>query len=277
MKRQALSFAVVLALAACSSGQPSATPSTTPPDCRPGTLQTKTAGTLTWATDRRAEAPWVVGDPALGQGFEAAVASAVTERLGFTQDQTTWIDGAFDAILAPGPKDFDIALDQIAITPERGTTVDFSPAYYDVRHVVIALDRSSVATADLAGLRTAKIGALKNSAALAALTTKIAPATGPVVFNSSNEAKLALIGGEIDALVVSLPNGYHLTTVELKASRIVGSLPQSTAEPERFGMALQLGSPLTPCVAQAVEELRRDGTLEKLEATWLANTAAPPL
>ena len=46
--------------------------------------------------------------------------------------------------------------------------------------------------------------------------------------------------------------------------------------PEQFGIVLDKGSPLTPCVTQAVDQLRSDGTLTALEKQWLAQVAGAP-
>ncbi len=40
---------------------------------------------------------------------------------------------------------------------------------------------------------------------------------------------------------------------------------------------LDKGSPLTSCVSQAVDALRSDGTLKKLQTQWLAGVAGAPV
>lgn len=42
-----------------------------------------------------------------------------------------WVRTAFDAAIAPGPKDFDFNLQQYTITEERQQAVDFSEGYYN--------------------------------------------------------------------------------------------------------------------------------------------------
>jgi polar amino acid transport system substrate-binding protein len=42
-------------------------------------------------------------------------------------------------------------------------------------------------------------------------------------------------------------------------------------------MVLDKGSALTTCVSQAVDALRADGTLDKLEQQWLTSTAGAPV
>ena len=58
---------------------------------------------------------------------------------------------------------------------------------------------------------------------------------------------------------------------------IVGQLPDSADQKEQLGLLLAKDSPLTQCVTGAVDALREDGTLAKLETEWLANQGAPVL
>ena len=94
-------------------------------DCAMG--RTLTDGKLTVATGNPAYFPWVIDDaPESKQGFEAAVAYAVAERMGFGDDQVVWVRSSFDQAIQPGAKDFDFNLQQYSITEEREEIVDFS-------------------------------------------------------------------------------------------------------------------------------------------------------
>jgi polar amino acid transport system substrate-binding protein len=79
-----------LAVAACAPESPSegtgaSTGSSNENACSPSDLATLEPETLTIATDEPAYEPWVVGDaPESGEGFEAAVAYAVAEELGYS-------------------------------------------------------------------------------------------------------------------------------------------------------------------------------------------------
>ena len=236
---------------------------------------------MTWGTRDPASAPWVIGgSPKGGEGFEAAVAAEVTRRLGFGPEATAWVAVTWDAILAPGSKTFDIAFDQIVITPERGTVVDFSAPYYAVRQAVVVLEANpatrSVRT--LSDLRSLRLGARQGSAAMLAITSLVAPTTSPSTYPPGSDAGVdALRRGQIDGLVVDMPMAYFLTTVALADARIAGTLPQASDEPDQFGLVLEQHSPLTPCVDDVVAAMRQDGTLDALERTWLANENAPDL
>jgi polar amino acid transport system substrate-binding protein len=261
-----------LALAACSTGAtPSATPSATE-------LQTLTAGKLTIGTGNPAYEPWVVGDaPESGEGYEAAVAYAVADKLGFAKSDVVWVRTTFDEAIAPGAKNFDFNLQQYSITDERKANVDFSSPYYSTTQTVITIAGSKAdGVTTIAGLKDLVIGAATGTTSFTAIEDVIQPTGGAQAFNSNDDAVAALKSGQIDALVVDLPTALYLTAVELDGGKIVGQLPGATAG-DQFGLVLDKGSALTKKVSAAVDALRADGTLAKLETKWLADFANAPV
>ncbi len=261
-----------------AGGAPSAAPSAhAAAACAPGGLPTRTPGTLTIGTDQPVYQPWYVDDaPENGQGFEGAVAYAIADRLGYPRDRVTWTRVPFNAAIQPGPKPFDLNLTEFSITEERRQAVDFSAPYYDVKQAVVALGDNPFASAtDLAGLKDARLGAQVGTTSYDAIGATIAPTTPPAVFNTNDDAKLALSNGQVDAIVVDLPTAFYITAAELEGGRIVGQLP-ATGTPEQFGAVLDKGSPLTACVSQAVEQLRAAGTLAALEQQWLTSAGSAP-
>jgi polar amino acid transport system substrate-binding protein len=245
--------------------------------CAPGALSTRTAGTLTIGTDNPAYEPWFSDNkPANGKGFESAVAYNVAERLGYPATKVAWTQVPFNNAIAPGPKAYDVDINQFSITNERKKAVDFSSPYYLVRQTVITTKGSKIAgQTTIAGLADAKLGAQVGTTSLQAITELIKPKQQPQVFNSNDDAKKALQNGTVDGLVVDLPTGVYMTGAELDNGVIVGQLPQ-VGVPEQFGLVLDKDSPLTRCVSKAVDQLRQDGTLAVLEKTWLADTGKAP-
>ena len=245
--------------------------------CPPGGLATKTTGTLTIGTDNPAYEPWFSDNkPANGKGFESAVAYNVAERLGYPATNVKWVQVPFNNAIAPGPKAFDIDLNQYSITDERKQAVDFSSPYYLVRQTVISTKGSKIAgQTTIAGLKDAKLGAQVGTTSLQAINELIKPNNKAQVFNSNDDAKKALQNGTVDGLVVDLPTAFYMTAAELDNGVIVGQLPQ-VGVPEQFGIVLDKSSPLTGCVSKAVDQLRQDGTLAVLEKTWLAGTGGAP-
>ena len=252
--------------------------SSAPPACSPSTLKTYSGGKLTVATDSPAYGPWFSNDkPANGKGFESAVAFAVAKQLGYSADQVTWTVEAFNSAIAPTPKKFDFDINEVSITAARAKAVDFSTGYYDVAQAVVALKGNKYASATtIAGLHGASLGAQKGTTSLDAITGQIKPGTTPKEYPTNNLAVQALKNGQIDGLVVDLPTGLYLTAAELDNATIVGQLAV-TGQPEQFGLVLDKGSSLTPCVSQAVDALRAKGTLAALEKKWLTDTAGAPV
>jgi polar amino acid transport system substrate-binding protein len=275
----ALMFAAVAACAPADEDSPgdtaAASPSANP--CPRGGLDTRTAGKLTVGTDNPAYEPWFVDNkPDNGKGFESAVAYSVAERLGYPASNVTWTQVTFNNAIAPGPKAYDIDINQFSITDERKQAVDFSSPYYLVRQTVITTKGTSIDGATtIAELKNAKLGAQVGTTSLQAINDLIKPGTKAQVFNSNDDAKQALQNGTIDGLVVDLPTAFYMTGAELDDGVIVGQLPQ-VGVPEQFGIVLDKGSPLTRCVSEAVDQLRQDGTLAVLEKTWLAGTNGAP-
>lgn len=247
--------------------------------CAPESLETLEPGTLTIATDEPAFPPWVIDDdPTSGEGFESAVAYAVAEQLGYGDDQVTWTRVPFNAAIQPGPKTFDFDINQFSITDERRQAVDFSSAYYDVSQAVIAVGGSPAAeAASLADLADLRLGAQVGTTSFTAIEQVVQPNVDPSVYNSNEEAKVALENGQIDALVVDLPTAFFITAVELEDGVVVGQLPGGGQTPEQFGLVLDKDSPLTDCVTAAVDKLREDGTLAEIEAEWLTEAADAPV
>ena len=261
------------------SGPSSAATTAAAASCTPTTMNTHKKGVFTFGADQPVYEPWYVkNDPTSGQGFESAVAYATAAKLGYTKAQVKWTRVTFNAVIAPGPKSFDADLDEVSITAVRKKSLDFSSGYYDVTQAVIALKGTKAAAVHtVAGLRSLKLGAQVGTTSYTAITDVIKPSKSPSVFNSNDDAKAALKNGQIDALVVDLPTAFYITSAQLDNGLIVGQLPDGSAAAEQFGMVLDKGSSLTSCVTQAVNALRKDGTLTKLADKWLSQQGAPKL
>jgi polar amino acid transport system substrate-binding protein len=259
-----------------SAGGASAPPSST--SCAKDQLKLHTAGRLTIATDNPVYEPWFKDNkPANGQGFESAVAYAVATQLGFAANEVTWVTASFNSVTAPGAKTFDFDINEVSVTDERKQAVDFSSGYYTVEQAVVTLEGNKIANAkSIADLKGAKLGAQVGTTSYRTITDIIAPTAKPAVFNSNDDAKLALTNGQIDGLVLDLPTASFEANVDLKNGVLVGKF-DTGATPEQFGLVLDKGSALTPCVSAAVDALAANGTLEQLEQQWLKDYLGTPV
>ena len=272
--------ALTALVAACSpQSETSTAPSaeaTAANSCSAESLQTLTTGKLTIATGEPAYYPWVIDDaPESGEGFEAAIAYAVAEQLGFAKEDVVWVRTTFDGAITPGAKTFDFNLQQFSITEERKAAVDFSSPYYSAPQAIVSFAGSAIeGKTTIADLKGAKLGAAVGTTSLDAIKNQIG--VEPQVFNDNAAAVLALQNGQIDGLVVDLPTAFYLSGVEVENGLIVGQLP-STGDGDNFGLLLAKDSPITSCVSQAVDALRSAGTLDSIAATWLGTDAGAPV
>ncbi|MEU3617859.1 ABC transporter substrate-binding protein [Streptomyces sp. NPDC006872] len=256
------------------------TPSASSTDaCAKGKLATETSGKLTIGTDEPAYEPWFKDDkPANGEGFESAVAYAVAKQLGYDKSAVVWQSVPFNKAFAPGEKTFDFDINQVSISDERKKAVDFSSGYYDVRQAVIALKGTKAASATtIADLRGLKLGAQVGTTSLDYIDDVVKPSRQAAVYAKNDQAKSALKNGQVDAIVVDLPTAFYITAAEVTDAEIVGQFENQGAAPEQFGLVLDKGSALTACVTAAVDTLRKDGSLAKIEQQWLSDAVDAPV
>jgi polar amino acid transport system substrate-binding protein len=246
--------------------------------CAKDQLKLRNAGKLTIGTDKPAYEPWFKDDdPANGNGFESAVAFAVAGELGFDRSEVQWARVKFDSAYAPGAKTFDFDVNQVSIDPDRAKAVDFSHGYYTVKQAVVALDGSKFASAkSLADLKGAKIAVQVGTTSLNAVKEVIKPADDPNVYNEQIDAINALKNKQVDAIVVDLPTAFYVTAAQVEKSKIVGQFGATGATPEEFGLVMEKGSGLKPCVDKAVDALKSKGELAKIEQQWLGSAAGAP-
>jgi len=247
--------------------------------CAVEDLALVTEGTLTVATGEPAFPPWVgttagenFDEPESGTGFESALVYALAEELGFSDDDVEWVRTGFDEAIAPGEKSYDFNLQQYSITEERDEVVDFSDPYYVTKQALVAFPDSSVADAtSLADLKDATLGAQIGTTSLDFIEEVIEPDTRASVYDSNVDAKSALEASQIDGIVLDLPTAYFVTAVEIEGSVIVAEFEAEASEPDEFGLLFAEGSPLLPCVNEALATLRDNGTLAALEDEWLVS------
>jgi polar amino acid transport system substrate-binding protein len=104
----------------------------------------------------------------------------------------------------------------------------------------------------------------------------IKPDQQPSVYNRTKDATQALENGQIDGLVVDFPTAYYIANVEPGGGIIVGQF-QGTTGGDRWGLVLDKGSSLTPCVDQALASLKTTGTLGQITQKWLSDIVGAPV
>lgn len=265
-----LSIAALALTAACGSDTAQDAADNTQANSGDLTQQTVTPGKLTIATGDPAYEPWVLNDdPESGEGYEAAVAYAVAEQLGFDADDVVWTRTTFDAAIAPGPKDWDMNIQQFGITDERKQAVDFSSGYYkDTRAVIVKKDGKFANATSLADLKDAVVGATVGTQGYTYAKEKIND--NVQTFNDDASLAQALDAGQIDALVADTTVCVYMVQSGQVADGVVIGRIAGSEDKDGMGIVLPKDSPLTEATTKAVDDLEADGTLQKLQDQWLA-------
>ncbi len=241
--------------------------------------KTLTDGKLTVATGNPAYYPWVMDDaPESGEGFEAAVAYAVAKEMGFAAEDVVWVRSSFDQAIQPGPKDFDVNLQQFSITEEREKMVDFSLPYYAAPMAVLAAGNVADTEASAAAMKDLVWGAMGGTTAVPVLMDTIDPSKMPLLYGDNADVTAAMQAGQIDAALFDLPTALYLSAVVVEGSSVIGQFAAERSEnPDLFGMLMEEGNPLKACVDEAIASMTENGELAAIEAQWLQQTTGVPL
>jgi len=285
-------FAGVMLLAsvaaACSNSTTTTSPATgaasqTAQQCAGG-ASFVTDGKLTVGTDSPAYPPyfqggtekgsdWEINDPNTGKGFESAVAYEIAKRMGFTPDQVMWVVVPFGQSYAPGPKGFDLDINQISYSAKRAQAVDFSESYYDVNQAVVVVKGTPIANATtVADLAQYKLATQIGTTSADLIESYIGGTAG--TYQTLRDAVAAVNAGQADGLVVDYPTALYMAdpyVQQVKDSTVLAQFPNDAVEGgEYFGTVQGKGSTLTPCIDLALQEMKGDGTLRAITDEWLS-------
>jgi polar amino acid transport system substrate-binding protein len=242
-------------------------------ECGPNHPALFEPGKLTVATGDPVFPPWMLDDdPAGGEGFENGLVYALADELGFAHDDVVWIRETFEESIAPGPKAYDFAIQQISVTEERQEIVDFSMVYFQPDKALVALpERAVVGATTFAELRDAEWGATIGTTDLDYIENIIG-VEDVAVFDDQAGTFQALLGGQIDATVVALPTALFATAVQIPEAAIVALLP---ADPNDTGHGLlfEQGNELVDCVNQGLEVVIDAGVVDDLIDEYLVGDA----
>lgn len=254
-----LAIALALTLAA-----PAMAAERTPEDPR-----LRMPGQLTVGTGDPVFPPWMLNnDPASGEGFENALIFALAEEMGFAPEQVVWVGNTFEQIIAPGPKNFDFAINQVSVTEARSEVVTFSQVYFQPDKAVIALPGSAMEDAtSFADLQEARWGAVIGTTDLMYLETIIG-VQDALVYDDQIGVFQAMQAGQIDATLAALPTALFATAVQLPEASIVAILPADEND-RGHGLLFEFGNPLVEWVDEALSRVIEAGTVDELIATWL--------
>jgi polar amino acid transport system substrate-binding protein len=257
-----------LVLAACGEDATVSPPATTGGGSECDSPPVKQAGTLTVAAEHPYYEPFLIGEQASPTGFEADVINGIAQRIGGLQ--VKWVNIAFDQLYAPGPKQWDVGVSEITITPERDEAVDFSAPYFDANQGILVRTDSKYASATTTEqLLDAKFGAEAGTTGLDYINQQIKPQKDVSQFDTTDAAAQALKVGTIDIQVIDVPIAIGILQGSDVPLKVIGEFITN----EQYGLAMEEGSPIKKCVDEAIADLKSSGELEQSQLKYFPGSS----
>jgi polar amino acid transport system substrate-binding protein len=269
-------FALAVGVAACgSSDKPESSGSTSPTtaatgDGSPGGDTPKPAGaadftpvkadTLSVVTSLPGPGFWEGSDSdptKLDSGYEYDIAKCLQQMFGLANFNVRNV--SFDAIVAGTATNYDIALTQASITPERAKVVSFSTPYFESQQGILTRSEDSITTLDEA--KQANWGVQSGTTAIQLL--RQIGVDNPHSYPDLSNAYTALQASQVDAVLID-------TAINLgEAARSDGKFHvtaqfEQPGGPDKYGAIFPKGSTNVAPVNAVFKALENSGQLSKL-------------
>jgi polar amino acid transport system substrate-binding protein len=224
-------------------------------------LDPVTEGVLTVQTNLPSPGWWKGETPdSITGGYEYCLAANIAHRAGL--DSVKVDNVSFDALVAGQTQDFDIAMAQISVTPEREEVVIFSAPYFDSNLGVLAPADTDVSEETIA---ERNIGVQVGTTSVAWAQEKLKPSKDPQLFQDTTSMVTAVSSGVVDAAVQDTAIMLGFAKNSGGKLKVVGQFESG----EKYAAIYPKDSKNGTTISEAIEAMRTDGTLDKLSATWL--------
>jgi polar amino acid transport system substrate-binding protein len=262
-------LALTAALAACGSSSSTAGSSGGTPKIGDCTITGKAnsisitpvkADTLTVETTLPAPGWWNGTTPgSINGGYEYCMAGNLANMAGLSKVVVKNV--SFDQLVAGHTQDFDIALAEISITPERAKVVDFSKPYFD-SNIGVLVQSSSDVTQD--NITTKTCAAYSGTTSVPFIQDQLKCANNKV-YPDSQTLYQGLLSGQVDA-------DFLDTAIVLAEAKNTGGKLKVVGQystGEKYGAIYPKGSANEDALNQGIATMLSDGTLDGLSKQWL--------
>jgi len=195
----------------------------------------------------------------VNDGYNYCLAANIAWRAGLHKIKLVKVD--FAQLVVGRLKNFDIAIDDIYIKPERQEKVDFSITYGHSWTAVSALAEKPITKADMKNLKFAvTLGSVQQKY----LDEVVHPSQQYATFDQPVEMFQALRAKQVDAVLIDMPvalpyvaesNGLVKAYAQIKAGGIVG-------------VVMQKGTPDRVPINKALKQMLSNGTVKALEKKY---------
>jgi ABC-type amino acid transport substrate-binding protein/putative hemolysin len=200
-------------------------------------------------------------------GFDIALMTEIARRLGLKVEVN---DFAFEGLLdALELKQADAVIAAMAITDDRLTQADFTPAYYLGEDGILAAPDSPIAAVtSVDDLTSRRVGVVRGTVYEAWLQKNLIqtgqmPAANLQTYTKPEDAVRSLTPGRVDLVI--LDREPALTYANEGLGKLVGK----SNYVQNFGIAARKGSSLLPQLNRALAEVQADGTVARLAEKYL--------
>ena len=202
-------------------------------------------------------------------GFDIDLAREVASRMGVELELQPVDWSAKELEL--NNKNIDLIWNGLTITPDRQESMLMSEPYMENKQIIVVLNGSDIQTLDdLKGKAVAVQDGSSAQDALAADGDLLAQIS-QIDFKDNVTALLDLKNGQVDALAVDSIVADYYTSQEPDTYRI---LDESLA-PEQYGVGFRKGEQaFADAVQKALDEMKKDGTFEKISMEWFGRNVA---
>ena len=207
-----------------------------------------------------------LGDDGQPEGFDVALIKAVGEKIGAEVEVQ---DMEFDSLVSSIGNKIDLAIAGMTVTEEREKMVDFSEPYYEAVQSVIVPKDSAISSAE--DLKGATIGTqLGTTGNFIAEDIEGASVS---TYNKGVDAVNDLNNGRVDCVIID-KNPAEVFGAQFADTLTVLPGSQFDFEAENYAIAMPKGSELKAKIDTALEELKADGTYDKLVAEYIDGDSA---
>lgn len=220
------------------------------------------AGQLTVETSLPAPGWWNGDTPeSIADGYEYCMAAIIAYRAGL--DKIEVVNVAWDPLVAGLTKDFDLALSQISITPDRAKVVDFSVPYFNSDIGVLVKAGTAM---DAAGMKKARIGVQGGTTGAAFVDNVLKPETAASVFPDTPSMSASLMAGQTDAAMTDTAIVLGIAGESDGRFEVIGQYHTG----EVYGAIYPKGNANNAVLDQIIQSMIDDGTLAGLAKKYLA-------
>ncbi len=203
-------------------------------------------------------------------GWDYEAWDAICELLNCTP---VYVEAAWDGMITAVSEGlYDAAADGITINDERAQVVDFSDGYINVeqRLLVRADEERFSEPEEFAADETLLMGSQAGTTNFATAETLLGGDERILAFETFPIAVEALLGGEVDAVLMDETAGQGYVGTNAEQLKVVGRSLSS----DQLGFIFPKGSDLVEPVNLALAELQANGTLDDLAVRYFSNLFA---